>query len=517
MLPAAASAEADSMPGILQVSPELMIALEEWSSPGVSLETLAAEQYPEAIIGYSQKVEAIYQGLTIPEHFANKYPEVYAEVIEVTRDGAIDSASFAAYVMTHMPAVYAKWQQEDILVTYGLTFSKFVSGYHPEILEDLAVKSETPASRGKLFIDFVQGLENGEELYPLALSLLQEVEAIPFDPTFDCECWMTVAFERTPTDWRIQRDRRDTPRPRAISEGRMSLEARAKGAAREVDFYRLSRNQQHTAGALLQINSSAMRVRMHCTEAGVLGGQECRGSGCSGDMATRVIYASDLSEEVFSGWFFPHGSESLAADEAELTHSSPGSSRTLFEKAAAVAGSTQVTWNLQALSTIVQGFGNAVEQAASGDANWGAVVGNLLDSTVQGIAGLLTVEGQNGPLSQEWYVAYDTTADGPIRLRPNETHVLQLDSRAEVRGTGHGIRSESWADIESGYSFAAVFRNFSCNLGAGAPDSGACWSWATSGEPMTIGDFKGGISAFVSTELGWNPATLPNNHCEWFP
>ncbi|MEM7587430.1 MAG: hypothetical protein AAF560_28840, partial [Acidobacteriota bacterium] len=124
-LPATAATTNTDEPGPIRlISVDLFEALEGWSEPTASLETVVLESYPEAVIGYAGEVESIYGGLTMSEHFTRSYPETVETYRSATDGGVEDEADFLAFVMSADQPTYQRWQQEDAL--RGATFPDYI-------------------------------------------------------------------------------------------------------------------------------------------------------------------------------------------------------------------------------------------------------------------------------------------------------------------------------------------------------------------------------------------------------
>ncbi len=493
--------------GVRLVSNDLFDLLEQWSGEGIGYEETALDAYPEAIESYVDEVRDIYLGRSLGEHFVANYPEAADEYMQATEGEISEDADFVAYVMGHRQAEYQRWQAEGDLQNGG-RFDQHVARYHPEVVAQTEAANVAPAAKGITLTTFARDLGR-EDLVEEILSVL------PPTPAGDCECWVAMATPSQPYDTELEIDEHVNeswgfPKKRK----RLDYTVTSLGVAKEMDFDRYTRHtlweQDRTKGA----NHSQLRVRPHCTESGVAGGQQCQGATCTGELALAVEYATRVREEVDVGGIWSKRARTVAADTAFLRYDppGPGAEMILFEKGVGVSGDTKTGWSLEGIvQSIVAGtelVTNIVEEGVDG------IEEDLLNEFLSGIFSLTTREGDPGTHDEDMYVRFDTANSVPFPLPANTTQLFTLDTKAYVYSRGYGGRSESWADVKSSHFISGVARNFQCSGGATPPEPGACWLWGTGGGPHSSGTLQGLVSDFVYTELGATPSgTSEQRNC----
>ncbi|MEM9597123.1 MAG: hypothetical protein AAGD06_22815 [Acidobacteriota bacterium] len=499
------------------ISPELFDALGGWSEAEVSVGAIAVEEYPQTVAAYVPQVEALYRGRSLASHFAENYPEAFKEYLEAVDlkgtegDASLvaveveDSNDFFAYVATHRDAEFRKFQQEEQLVREGLRFEDFVRRNFPSVVSAAEERKMTPAKRGMRFTDYLATIDR-RDLEEEAWKLLDTVKTEDGD---DCACWTVVTFPRQPYGWQQEidehKDRRwGFPRKRE----KLDYTVYADGAAKEIDFERHTRRTLWEQDRLKATNYTQMRVRMHCTEGGAIGGVQCEAGTCTGELAIRAEYGSRVYQRVDVGGIWSKESRSLASDLAQFVYDVPGPApqMTLFEKGVAVSGHTKTNWNSEAvIDVLVNGAQIALILAGDETSVGDLLEDDLVNETLTGIMGLITREGDESEHQQDMYAAFDTAGTAPFPLSPNVTHLFTLDTTAKVYGRGYGGSSTSWATVNSSNFLVAVGRNYQCSDGTTAPTPRAHWQWATGGGPHSSTTLRNLVADWVFTEIGAYP------------
>lgn len=491
----------------LLVSESLMLALEHWSDPAASLELLALETHPEALQAYVRDLRPALRGNSLLEHLRSAYPEAHAGISETLPAEALNDAEALALMIAGHEQDYARLQTE--LKPAGLEFERWARGRQPELVAAFEREAPSPASRGVPLEAFVESL--GDE------ALTREVRGLigvllPWEPLKNCACWTIASFPHQPDPWQVEINENLNHSWGSLPTKRQQLNyyVAARGAAKDINFYRRSRHTTYEVERSKNTNYAEMRVRMLCTQNGQPGGVECGGNTCSGQLASRISYGSRVHQRVAYGGPWSKEARSLAADLARLRYDPPGPApmQTLFSKGVAVSGYTSSNWQSQALiqvlSTIAQ-VGLTVAMDGSSAAS--LLQGNLVNDTITALFGLIKREGNQGSRQQDMYVAWDTAGSSPITLLPNQTHLFQLETFSKVYGRGYGGDSESWGNIDSAAWFAAVARNYQCAAHVSAPAPRAWWFWATSGAPLSATTLQNLVRNYVHVELG----ALPSN------
>ena len=254
------------------ISPELFEALESWSESTASIEAVALDQNPEAIIGYSQSLRDVYEGKTLSEHYAAAYPEAHAEYLAMLEAEVVaDEDDFAAFAMTHEES-YDRWQSEAALE--GATFDQFVDRNFPDIKQTVE-GSFTPADTGVTMTQHLYDLGR-EDLINELDTILGTIKG---GTKTTCVCWTVATFPHQPDPWQAE-----SPDTYNHSWGwpvkkrkEHSFYTQGRGGAKHFDFYRKSKHTVYEVSRNRTNYDAQMRVRMHCTQSGQLGGAQCEG------------------------------------------------------------------------------------------------------------------------------------------------------------------------------------------------------------------------------------------------
>ncbi|WP_395788854.1 hypothetical protein [Aquimonas sp.] len=490
------------------VSASLMDVLEGWSDPVTGIEEFAFEQHPELIDAYAAALSRLYGGRPLLEHVAKTYPSAYAEITaELPRESQTD-AEVLAWLMSAREADYIALQREPAVRAAGLVFAEFAARAYPHIVAEVERGAASPASRGVALLDYVEELRD-PELSAEARRLIGTIKPWPLKP---CACWTVLTFPHQPDPWQteVNQNHNSSWGWPVKKVQQMNYSVTARGAAKDINFYRRSRHHTWEVDRIKGTNYSHMRVRMLCTQNGQPGGVECSGQSCRGDLAVRVAYASRVGQQVAYGGPWSKEARAVASDLAQLKYDPPGAApmTTLFSKGVAVSGFTATNWNsaaiIQVLTTAAQ-VGLTV--ANDGSAAGALLEGNLVNETITALFGLIKREGNQSSHHQDMFVAWDTANTAPISLVPNQTHLFELDTMAKVYGRGYGGDSHSWGNVDSSAYLAAVTRNYVCSAGTSAPTPRAHWFWATSGTPHSSTTIQNLVRNYVQVELG----VLPTN------
>lgn len=489
------------------VSSGLMDALEIWSSPSASYEGIALETQPQLIHGYLPEVESHLGGRPLSEVFAEQLPQTLAEFKTAiggegtVAGGEIDSAELLAYAMATNSQEYAAWQ--DGLSAAGVGFSTFVERNHPEVVAEVTRLNVTPADQGIGLIDFVNSLGD---------AALTE-EALRFYGTIqrkkDCNCWTVVNFPDQPVGWTTEineniSDSWGWPRKRR----NLNYYVYGRGASRDLNFWRKA---EHTLWEVVRdksTNVSSMRVRMSCTR-NTSTGEACTGPTCRGEFVARIGYSSRVYERHDVGGMWSREAQALTADHAKLTYDDPSAAppTTLFNKGVAVSGQYQSGWNAGAIANVLYVAGQ-VALVVAGDGSGAATLlsQDLINTAVNGIAGLITHSGSPGSRQRDMMAAWDNSASTPIILYPNQTHIFDLKASSRLYGRGYGGRSETWGNIDSANYFVGVGRNYQCASNVNPPVARAHWNHGRSpNAPYNTATLQSFVGTFAQTELGIYP------------
>ena len=513
-----AATGAQAQEEIRVVSSELMDVLEVWSSPSASYEGYAIEARPDLVQRYLPEVETYHGGRPLVEVFAEQLPQTYAEFAAaigsggkegdgtdggtVATGGEIDSTELLAYAMATGGDEYARWQGE--LSARGVGFGTFIERNYPEVVRDVETLNVTPASKGIGLIDFVHSLGDAQ---------LTE-EAIRFygtiRPIKNCNCWTVVNFPDQPVGWttEINENFSDSWGWAPKKRRNMNYYVYGRGASRDINFWRKA---EHTLWEVVRdksTNVSSMRVRMSCTR-NTPNGEACSGPTCRGELVARIGYSSRVYERHDVGGIWSREAQALTADHAKLTYDDPSAAppTTLFNKGVAVSGQYQSGWNAGAIANILYVAGQvALVVAADGTGAANLLSQDMINTAVNGIAGLITHSGSPGSRSRDMMAAWDNSASTPIILYPNQTHIFDLKASSKLYGRGYGGRSETWGNIDSANYFVAVGRNYQCAANVNPPVARAHWNHGgTSGAPYNGATLQSFVGTFAQTELGIYP------------
>lgn len=87
---------------------------------------------------YSERINAFYEGTTLFDHLAERYPELHEARSILLEDGdgdLRDTNELFAYLDAEATDILYAWQQEEALVASGLDIESFVGKYYPETYE----------------------------------------------------------------------------------------------------------------------------------------------------------------------------------------------------------------------------------------------------------------------------------------------------------------------------------------------------------------------------------------------
>lgn len=514
-VPAVAERIDDGKGPVRLISADLMSSLESWSSADASVELVALEEAPEAIIQYTDTVRSAYEGRTVSEHFAAAYPEAvgaYFDALETEQ--VTDEADFVAFVMSSEQDAYSKWQQEKALGEN--TFESFVGRNFPHLVVRAEELSVSPADRRISLVEHLYALER-DDLVGEATDLLGSLT----ETTDPCVCWTVASFPHQPDPWQAEAGEYHNNEwgwaPKKKERFEFSLAGR--GAGKDFNYYRRSNHTTYEVARNRTNYDAQMRVRMHCTENGNLGGQACEGSTCTGELAMRTAYSSRVYEKVDVGGIWSKRSQARMGDAAALLFDPPGPApqQRLFEKGVAVAGDVKTGWNaaagLQILQTVAQ---VALVIAGDGTSAASLLEGNLLDETYNAIIGLIEREGTEGSKQVDMQVAYDTAGSAPFTLLPNTTLAFDLDTVSDLYSRGYGGTSQSWGNIDSSFHMVGVARNYQCAAGVTAPTPRAFWLWSGSNNaPQSATTLGNLVANWVAAELGAWPTNASQQRAQF--
>jgi hypothetical protein len=506
-LPAAAQEE------IRVVSSELMDALEAWSTPTASFESFAIEAKPELIEGYVPVAETYHGGRPLAEVFAEQLPQTYAEFKDALGEagGELDdpSAELLAYAMAGGSQEYARWQSE--LEDRGAGFQGFVASKFPDVAVEVDRLNVTPADQRIGLLEYVQ--HNGD---PVLIDELRRLWGT-IQKKKDCTCWTVVNFPEQPTGWttEINENYSDSWGWPVKKRQNLNYYVGARGAARDINFWKKSEHNLWEVVRDKSSNLSSMRVRMSCTRNDSTA-TSCTGPTCSGEFVARIGYSSRVYERHDVGGPWSKEAQALTADHAKLTYDDPSSGpiTTLFNKGVAVSGQYQSGWNASAIANILYVAGQvALAVATDGSSAATLLSQDMVNTTVNGIAGLITHSGSPGSRQRDMMVAWDNSVSTPILLLPNQTHLFELKANSKIYSRGYGGRSETWGNIDSADYFVGVGRNYQCASNVFPPVARAHWIYGGTGNsPYSTATMQNFVGTFSQTELGVYPpnlATIP--------
>lgn len=491
------------------VSPELFSALGGWSEASSSVLSVALDESPEAIYLYTDELRDAYRGLTVAEHFEKKYPETFKAYLEMTEQKEVqDPADFVAFVMATEDRTFSKWQQERELE--GNTFDAFINRNFPEIAQRAEREKETPAARGISMSEYVRTLDNEKLSFELD-RLLDKVKGTGVGtPKSLCQCWTIASFIHQPDPWQVEPIEdydHEWGWPKKKEE--LDFYTAGRGAGKDYNFRRKSRRTLYEVSRSRTNYDSAMHVRMHCTQNGQIGGVNCQGSTCVGELAMRTAYASRVYEKVDVGGVWSKRSRMRVGDAAALLFDPPGPApeQRLFEKGVAVAGDVKTNWSAENGLTLLQTVAQVgMVLATDGSSAASLLEGNLLDETYNAIIGLIKREGSEGSKQVDMHVAYDTVNTAPFSLLPNTTLAFNLDTGSEIYSRGYGGTSEGWGNIDSSHYMAGVARNYQCAPNVAAPAPQSFWLWSGGpNAPQSSTTLQNLVRNWVSVELGTTP------------
>lgn len=490
------------------ISAALMDVIESWSDPLDNIEAAALERHPEVIHRYAQLLGRHYrQGLLA--HLAARYPAAHAEITSELPAERINDAETVAWLMSAREDDWRSLQSEPGLSAGGLTFAEVVAREFPRLLVEIEAGSVSPARRGVSLLEHVAELRDPEvELE--ARRLIGTFKPLPWK---NCLCSTVLTFPHQPDPWQNEINENHSSSWGALpkKEQQLNYWVGARGAAKDINFYRRSRHNTWEVDRIKGTNYSHMRVRMLCTQNGQPGGVECGNGTCRGDLAVRVAYGSRVGQQVDYGGPWSKEARAVASDWAQLKYDPPGAApmTTLFSKGVAVSGYTSSNWSSQAIIQVLTTAAQVGLTIASDGSTAGNLLeGNLVNDTITALFGLVKREGGPGSHHQDMFVAWDTANSSPITLLPNQTHLFELNTLAKVYGRGYGGDSKSWANVDSSAYLTAVARNYQCGLLTQAPSPRAYWFWATAGAPHSSATLQNLVGNYVQTELGVWPATV---------
>lgn len=508
---APAFAQADSEDGDAGeriISAALMDVIEGWSDPLDSLEAAALERHPELIHRYAQLLGRHYRN-GLSAHLAAAYPAAHAEIVREIPGERYSDAEAVAWLMSSRDVEWQALQSEPGLRAGGLVFAEFAAREFPQVVAQLQAGATSPAARGVALLDHVADLRE-PEVEAEARRLIGSLKPWPWK---NCQCFTVLTFPHQPDPWQTEINENYYHdwgwAPEKVQQLNYSVGAR--GAAKDINFYRRSRHNTWEVDRIKGTNYSHMRVRMLCTRNGQPGGVECGSGTCRGDLAVRVAYASRVGQQVAYGGPWSKEARAVASDWAQLKYDPPGAApmATLFSKGVAVSGFTATNWNSQAIIQVLTTAAQVgLVVATDGSAAGTLLEGDLVNDTITALFGLVKREGNQSSHHQDMFVAWDTANSAPIALLPNQTHLFELDTLAKVYGRGYGGDSKSWANVDSSAYLTAVTRNYQCGFGTQAPSPRAHWFWATAGAPHSTVTLQNLVGNYVQTELGAWPTNV---------
>lgn len=512
--------------GIQVVSNRVMDTLEAWSSPSHSVETLALDTHPELIESYVPELADHYGGLPLSEVFADKLPETAALFAgEIAGGGtygggtgaglpggpgagALGDEELLAFAMSLGNEEYRQWQAG--LKSSRLDFAYFVKRTRPDAIAALADLNRTPADRGVGLLDFAASL--GDPALVAQVAMLA-----PTEPRRRCTCRVVVSFQETPAPWILEVNDPHFSQwgfPQKLEQRAYTVSGR--GAARDLDYYRVSEQTLWEDYRDKSTNQSTLRLRMLCT----IGAETACEANCAGQLALRIGYASRVYEKHDVGGTWSKESQVLTADLARLEYSGPASLPSpLFEKGVAVAGNYQSSWSSSAVANLLFSAATVTLAATSDDLS-STVDADLINTTVGGIAGLVTHSGSVGSMQRDMAAAWDNSASSQmITLVPNQTHLFELSASSKVYSRGYGKWSWAWGNLDSANYFVGVARHFACQGDVVAPPQQGFWLQAGSAAaPYSASTLQSLVGSFIQVELGQTvPATQLSNTIGVYP
>lgn len=509
VLPSAAFAQ-DGPEDVLVVSNRAMDTLEAWSSPQTSLEDLVLGSHPEVFEAYLPALVDHYRGQGLSEVFADQLPRTHALFLEafaaelaagssgaagLPDAAAPGDADLVAFAMALENSEYQAWQAS--LDAARLDLHRFVKDQRPDLLDELARASITPADRGVGLLEFVDSLGDP------TLSGEFQVFAAPTLPRRPCTCRMVIAFTEIPSPWTHEiAENFYSQWGNAPKKMRTVIyDVWARGAARAIDFYRVTEHNLWQVDRAKSTNSSSVRVRMVCSRGA--GAAPCEAD-CEGELVLRVGYASRVYEKHDVGGAWSKQAEAFTGDLAQLFYSGPANLPSpLFEKGVAVAGQYQTSWNPSAIGTLLFNAAQVTVAIVSDNAS-SLVDAQLVNSTIDGIAGLITHNGSTGDLSRDMMAAWDNSVNQQaVVLLPNQTHLFELFGSSRIYSRGYGKWSWTWGNLDSADYFVGVVRGFSCADGSTPPRDQGFWLQAGSSDaPWSASTLQNQIGSFLHVELG---------------
>ena len=520
VLPGAAKA-AEEPTEIRVISSAAMDALEAWSTPSASYESYALETAPQLVKEYVAVAQDYHGGQPMAEVFAERLPQTYAEIQQAigdpkatggaTPDGGgatideLPAEELLGYAMAGGSEEYIRWQGE--LQGRGAGFQTFVETKHPEVVREVQVLNVTPADKGIGLLDFVNTLGNAQ--------VIEEFRRLwPTVPRKkDCNCWTVVNFPEQPAGWTTELNENwgNSWGWPVKKRQNITYNVTARGAARDINFWRKSEHNLWEIVRDKSTNMSSMRVRMSCTKNSSTA-ENCTGPTCKGQFVARAGYSSRVYEGHTVGGPWSREAQALTADHAKLTYDAPGPGpvTTLFNKGIAVSGQYQSGWNASAVANLLYVAGQVVLAVATDGTSAASLLSNdMINTTVNGVAGLITHSGSTGNRQRDMMVAWDNSAGTPIVLNPNETHIFEMKSNSKIYSRGYGGKSETWGNIDSADYIVGVGRNYQCASNVYPPVARAHWIYGnTSNSPYNTPTLQNFVGTFAQTELGIYPPNV---------
>lgn len=490
------------------ISADLMDAIESWSDPLDTLEAAVLERHPEVIHRYAQLLARHYRN-GFAAHLAAQYPNAFAEISRELPADRMEDAELVAWLMSAREADWQALQAEAGLAAARLRFAEVAAREFPQIIAAVEAGGVSPAGRGEALLDHVAAL--GDDA--LALEARRLVGSWEVRPKGVCICTTVLTFPHQPSPWQTEINENHNSSWGAVPKKRRELHysVNARGASKDINFYRRSRHNVWEVDRIKGTNFSHMRVRMLCTKNGEPGGMECGTGTCRGDLDVRIAYGSRVGQQVNYGGPWSKEARALSSDWAQLKYDPPGAPpmTTLFSKGVAVSGFTSSNWSSQAIIQVLTTAAQVgLVVATDGSAAGTLLEGDLVNDTITALFGLVKREGSPSSHHQDMHAAFDTANSAPIALLPNQTHLFELDTLAKVYGRGYGGDSHSWANVDSSAYLTAVTRNYQCSFGTQAPTPRAYWFWSTAGAPYSSTTLQNLVGSYVQTELGVWPSNV---------
>lgn len=260
---------------------------------------------------------------------------------------------------------------------------------------------------------------------------------------------------------------------------------------------------EHTSSSALF--ATEFRTRMNCRTPT---GANCS-VGCTAKMYADVKYSTQLYATADTGGIWDKGSQAQVVDGSTLNWRTPFTTtpQVLFEKAAAVSHyGTSTTFDPKALAELIKSslkIASAVTQGSITD-----IGGDLVDSTINSLFGLIHRAGASGSTSQGMIAGFESPFWQPISLNYSSTNNLYYgldlasDVRMKVRGWGGWHKAEG--TVASSYSMAVYMDNFVCNTaGITPPQRTAFWRYdAFDGAPLTRAALQERVGNFLYGGFG---------------